>query len=65
MDIKLLSVKDSHGQSTGYFTCSACDTHFKPHPLKPEAMIQEFTFHVMSQHPDSPREDDNGGNHIN
>jgi uncharacterized CHY-type Zn-finger protein len=64
MGIKLLSVKDGHGKFTGYYTCSACDTQFKPHPLKPEAMHQEFTSHVMSQHHGSTREEVKAGNHV-
>ena len=56
MEIKLLSAKDVNGKFTGFYKCSACDTEFKPHPLKPYAMSQEFTSHVMRYHPGSTPE---------
>ena len=57
MEIKLHSVKDATGKFTGFYKCSACDAEFKPHPLKPEAMSQEFTSHIMRHHPGSTREE--------
>jgi hypothetical protein len=57
MEIKLQSVKDANGRFTGFYSCSACDAEFKPHPLKLEAMSQEFTSHAMRQHPGFTREE--------